>query len=109
MIDDRRRYMLALFLEIPGFLFHYLMIRKLFHIKKSYFAHFILLFVSSLIVCMIIFIGDWYNLPPHIPSLSFGHPVRLYGQPGKKTFPGPDAVQHDFCLEYISRQYSGTL
>ena len=56
--------MLILFLELPGFLFHYLTIRRLFHIKKSCFAHAALLFISALIVCMIIFIGDWYNLPP---------------------------------------------
>lgn len=56
--------MLTLFLELPGFLFHYLTIRRLFHIKKSCFAHAVLLFISALIVCMIIFIGDWYNLPP---------------------------------------------
>ena len=56
--------MLILFLELPGFLIHYLTIRRLFHIKKSCFAHAALLFISALIVCMIIFIGDWYNLPP---------------------------------------------
>lgn len=84
MIDDRRRYMSALFLEIPGFLFHYLMIRKLFHIRKSYFAHFILLFVSSLIVCMIIFIGDWYNLPPTFLFYLLGIQYACTDSPAKK-------------------------
>ena len=55
---------IVLILEIPGYLFHYLTIQRLFHIKKSYLAHAALLFISSLITCMIIFIGDWYNLPP---------------------------------------------
>ena len=40
--------MLILFLELPGFLFHYLTIRRLFHIKKSCFAHAALLFISAL-------------------------------------------------------------
>lgn len=53
-----------LLLELPAYIFHYLTIRKLFHIKKSLFAHFVLLFISFLIVAMVIFIGDWYNLPP---------------------------------------------
>ncbi len=56
-------HMLFLFLELPAFLFHYLIIRRLFHIKKALFAHFVLLFVSSLIVVMVIFVGDWDNLP----------------------------------------------
>lgn len=76
--------MLALFLEIPGFLFHYLMIRRLFHIRKSYFAHFILLFVSSLIVCMIIFIGDWYNLPPTFLFYLLGIQYACTDSPAKK-------------------------
>ena len=84
MIDDRRRYMSALFLEIPGFLFHYLMIRKLFHIRKSYFAHFILLFISALIVCMIIFIGDWYNLPPTFFLYLAGIQFACTDSPAKK-------------------------
>ncbi len=57
------KHILFLFFELPAFLFHYLIIRRLFHIKKSIAAHLILLFISSLIVAMIIFIGDWDNLP----------------------------------------------
>ena len=56
--------MLVLFLEIPAYIFHYLTIRRLFTVKKSFFAHLVLLFISLLMVSMIIFIGDWDNLPP---------------------------------------------
>lgn len=50
--------------EIPGYIFHYLTIRRLFRIKRFWPAHAVLLFISFLIVSMVIFIGDWYNLPP---------------------------------------------
>lgn len=56
--------MLVFFLEIPASLFHYLTLKRLFNIKKSYFANLVLLFVSVLMVIMIIFIGDPDNLPP---------------------------------------------
>lgn len=50
--------------EIPGYIFHYLTIKRLFRIKRFWPAHAVLLFISFLIVSMVIFIGDWYNLPP---------------------------------------------
>lgn len=56
--------MLVLIFEIPAYLFHYLTIRRLLTVKKSFFAHLILLFISLLMAGMIIYIGDWSNLPP---------------------------------------------
>lgn len=53
----------AILFEIPGYIFHYLTIRRLFRIKRFWPAHAVLLFISFLIVSMVIFIGDWYNLP----------------------------------------------
>lgn len=62
--EFRRVRMLVLFFEIPAVIFHYLMIRRLFSVKRSFFAHLVLIFISFLMVSMIIFIGDWDNLPP---------------------------------------------
>lgn len=56
--------MFVFFLEIPSYIFHYLTLKRLLNIKKSCFAHLVLLFISALMVCMIIFIGDLDNLPP---------------------------------------------
>ena len=57
-------FLFFLCIEAPAFFFHYLTIKRLFHIKRSYFAHLVILFIATLLVGMVIFIGDWDNLPP---------------------------------------------
>lgn len=51
-------------IEIPAWIFHYLTIKRLMPVRRAPFARFVLFFISALLVSMIIFIGDWDNLPP---------------------------------------------
>ncbi len=56
--------MLVLCTELVAYILHYLTIKRLFIIKKSLPAKFVRLFISILLIGMVIYIGDWGNLPP---------------------------------------------
>lgn len=55
---------LVLLIEAPAYFIHYLTIKRLMPVRKKLFARPILFFISVLLVSMIIYIGDWGNLPP---------------------------------------------
>ncbi|MBD5551293.1 MAG: sensor histidine kinase [Lachnospiraceae bacterium] len=75
---------LVLLIEAPAYIFHYLTIKRLLPVKKSPFARLVLLFISFLLVGMIIYIGDWGNLPPTFFIYLIGIQYACKGSPAKK-------------------------
>lgn len=87
---------LVFLIELPAYFFHYLTIKRLFPVKghcpprsgsqnkKSLLARFVLLFISILLVSMIIFIGDWDNLPPTFLIYLIGIQYACEGSTAKK-------------------------
>lgn len=75
---------LILLMELPAYLFHYLTIKRMFSIKDSRLARFLLFFAGSLLVCMIIYIGDLNNLPPTFLLYLLGVQYACEGSFGKK-------------------------
>lgn len=71
-------------MELPAYLFHYLTIKRMFSIKDSRLARFLLFFAGSLLVCMIIYIGDLNNLPPTFLLYLLGVQYACEGSFGKK-------------------------
>lgn len=85
---------LVFLIELPAYFFHYLTIKRLFPVKrppqsgsrrkKPLPAHFVLFFISFLLVGMIIYIGDWDNLPPVFLLYLIGIQYACEGSAAKK-------------------------
>lgn len=87
---------LVFLIELPAYFFHYLTIKRLFPVKdrcstqsgsqnkRSLLARFVLLFISCLLVSMIIYIGDWDNLPPTFLIYLIGIQYACEGSTAKK-------------------------
>lgn len=76
--------LLVLLIETPAYFIHYLTIKRLMPVRKKPFARPILLFISILLVSMIIFIGDWDNLPPTFLIYLIGIQYACEGSTAKK-------------------------